>query len=169
VVEAIADTGPILHLHEIGLIGTLTSVFESLLIPHLVAEELHKFGIDLQHLETIGLSITVATVEKQEWDQVLSGINQPAIQPADAQVFVIAKSTQFQKPILTDDLTLRRRLESQQATVIGTVGVLVRAYTKGRLKRNELENAIDALFTTSSLHLSIAFRSYIRQLITNLP
>jgi predicted nucleic acid-binding protein len=85
------------------------------------------------------------------------------------KVIVLAQSSQFRKPILTDDLALRRRLESHAATVVGSVGVLVRAYTSGRLSRNSLESAIDALFTASTLHMNRAFRAYIRHLLADLP
>ena len=100
--EAITDTGPVLHLHEIDWLEALR-VFDRLVMPDLVAEE------------------------------------------------------------------LRRQLENHQATVVGSVGILVRAYTTGYLNRHELENATDALFTTSTLHLSRAFRSYIQHLIASLP
>jgi len=70
--------------------------------------------------------------------------------------------------VLTDDLALRRRLENQGVTVVGSVGVLVRAYTTGRIRRDELEGAVDTLFTISTLHLSRAFRAYVRHLLANL-
>jgi predicted nucleic acid-binding protein len=166
--EAITDTGPVLHLHEIDWLEALR-VFDRLMIPDLVAEELCTYGLDPNQLGVTGLSTIIAVVEKREWGSVVNRTNQPTIQPADAQVFVLAQASQFQEPILTDDLALRRQLENHQATVVGSVGILVRAYTTGYLNRRELENAIDALFTTSTLHLSRAFRSYIQHLITNLP
>lgn len=42
--EAISDTGPILHLHEIGSLGAL-SVFEELILPERVAEEVSRLGV----------------------------------------------------------------------------------------------------------------------------
>jgi len=45
--EAISDTGPILHLHEIGKLFTL-NVFERLYIPRLVADELGRYGLDAE-------------------------------------------------------------------------------------------------------------------------
>jgi predicted nucleic acid-binding protein len=71
--------------------------------------------------------------------------------------------------VLTDDLALRRLLESHGATVAGTFGILVRAYSSGRLRRDELEEAVEALFHRSSLHLSRAFRIYIQELLKKLP
>jgi predicted nucleic acid-binding protein len=166
--KSITDTGPILHLHEIGHLGVL-SIFNELVIPDLVAEELRACGLDPSNLGIISLNTSLVVVDESEWSVIIGAVNQPIIHPADAQVFVLARSSQFQDLILTDDLALRRRLESQGATVVGSVGVLVRAYTTNHLKRNELESAIDALFTTNTLHMSRAFRAYIRQLLANLP
>jgi predicted nucleic acid-binding protein len=43
--EAITDTGPVLHLNEIGRLECLR-IFEHLVMPDLVAEELHNYGLD---------------------------------------------------------------------------------------------------------------------------
>lgn len=42
--ESIADTRPLLHLREIGRTGTL-KIFDKLLIPSLVGEELTRYGV----------------------------------------------------------------------------------------------------------------------------
>ena len=162
--EAVADTGPVLHLQEIKQLKAL-AIFNHLVMPNLVAEELRAHAIDPSHLGIRELVITVVVVDKREWSPIVRETNPPAIHPADAQVFILAQSSQFQTPVLTDDLALRRRLESQGATVVGSVGVLVRAYTTGHIKRDELESAVDALFTTSSLRTSRAFRAYVRHLL----
>ncbi len=164
--EAITDTGPVLHLHEIRWLSAL-SVFDHLVMPELVAKELHSCGLDPNNLGVMGLNVAIVVIERTAWWPVISAAS-PTIHPADAQVFVLARLSQFKTPVLTDDLALRRRLESQGATVVGSVGVLVRAYTTGYIKRDELEGAIDALLTTSTLHMSRAFRAYIRHLLADL-
>lgn len=166
--EAIADTGPALHLHEIGCLKAL-SIFDNLVMPNLVAEELRAYGLDPTQLGVKGLSTTITTVQRKEWGPLIGAGDQPPIHPADAQVFVLAQASQFQIPVLTDDLALRRRPENQQATVVGSVGILVRAYTTGHLNRGELESAIDTLVTESTLYMSPAFRTYVRHLVANLP
>jgi len=52
--------------------------------------------------------------------------------------------------------------------VIGSVGLLVRTYNKALMARADLDHAINALFDESTLHLSSAFRGYVRKLINDL-
>lgn len=162
--EAIADAGPILHLHEIEQVRCL-SIFDRLLIPDLVEQELRDLQLDPAQL---GITVTTLNVPKAEWNSVINETHKPIIHPADAQIFILARSREFREPVLTDDLALRKRLENEGATVVGTVGILVRAYSTERLRRGELERAVDNLFTASTLHMSRAFKEYVRHLLADL-
>jgi predicted nucleic acid-binding protein len=165
--EAISDTGPLLHLHEVDQWPALR-VFEHVLIPDLVAEELRLYLLDPAQLIATGIHITIVAVDRDDWTVILNESNPPTIHSADAQVAVLARQHAYRLPILTDDLSLRKLLEKQGALVIGTIGVLVRAYTAGHLTRLELNGAVEALFTVSTLHLGRAFRAYVQQLLANL-
>jgi predicted nucleic acid-binding protein len=90
------------------------------------------------------------------------------LQPADAQVFALAKAERFEKTVLTDDLALRRRIEAQNGIAVGSIGILIRAYRIGQLQRSELDEAIEALFQHSTLYLSRPFRAYIQRLLESL-
>jgi predicted nucleic acid-binding protein len=112
--DAITDTGPVLHLSEIGQLETLR-VFDHLVMPDLVVAELRSYGLESSELGVPGLTVTEMTVDATDWSTVIRQSNQPAIQPADAQVFVLARASQFKMPVLTDDLSLRKRLEDEGA------------------------------------------------------
>ncbi len=166
--EAISDTGPVLHLHEIGRLKTL-GVFTRLTVPGLVADELHFYGLDLANLDVPDLTVAIVQVSGTRRNQVLVESAGPTIHPADAEVLMLAQDDGFRTPVLTDDLALRRRLEVSGATVSGSMGILVRAYKIGILRRTQQEKAVDALFEKSTLHLSRAFQVYVRKLIADLP
>jgi hypothetical protein len=74
--EAITDTGPVLHLNEIGRLECLR-IFEHLVMPDLVAEELRAYGLDPSHLGVMALKVTIVIVERTEWSPVLSKADQP--------------------------------------------------------------------------------------------
>lgn len=165
--DAIGDTGPLLHLHEAGFLRAL-GIFTRLCIPPLVAEELASYQFDLSLLPQAGIALRVEAVAEDSWREAMQEPALPPIQPTDAQVFALARQNEFRHPVLTDDLALRRRLEAAGADVVGSVGLLVAAYKSGRLARSELDEAVDALFTHSTLHLSRAFRAYVHRLLAGL-
>ena len=165
--ETISDTGPILHLQEIGRLPLLTAV-SPLTLPDLVREELGSYSIHLTDLAKAGLDVVVVPVAESVWTEVLLAPEFSQIQPADAQVFALAQSHSFQALTLTDDLALRKLLEREGAPVVGTIGLLIRAYREGKLDRNALDQCIDDLFDRSTLHLSQGFRTYVRQLVKEL-
>lgn len=161
--ETISDTGPVLHLHEMGRLDTL-AIVEPLVFPLGVWEELQHRHLDQATLQQAGLRFSISTAGRD-----LLKAETLRLQPADSEVFLLAQEDRFEGLVLTDDLALRRLLEEQGAIVAGSVGILVRAYAAGRLSREGLEQSIEALLEESSLHLSRAFRSYVRKLVTDLP
>jgi predicted nucleic acid-binding protein len=166
--EAVSDTGPILHLREIGQLPLLARL-SPLSVPDLVLSELSFYGIHPAELMTAGFEVTVIPVAEPVWREILRAPGFSQIQPADAQVFAVARSRSFQGLVLTDDLALRRLLESEGALVVGSFGVLIRAYRDGRMARDLLERCVENLLENSTLHLSQAFRSYVRRLLAELP
>jgi predicted nucleic acid-binding protein len=164
--DAICDTGPILHLQEIGKLETLTT-FAPLILPTFVAAELEARDLGSVKLREAALEVTVSSVQELEWREILRDLA-PHIQPADAQVFALVRASRYQRLALTDDLPLRRLLEGHGAQVVGTVGVLVRAYASARISRSELESSIEALFDQSSLFIGREFRFYLKNLLTDL-
>jgi predicted nucleic acid-binding protein len=68
--------------------------------------------------------------------------------------------------VLTDDLQLRKALEVHGHKVVGSVGVMVRAFTCGIIGKAELHTAIDELLDGSSLYTSRAFRQHVRDILS---
>ncbi|EDN66537.1 hypothetical protein BGP_3323 [Beggiatoa sp. PS] len=161
--KAIIDTGPVLHLNEINQLLAL-DVFEQLKLPDLVDNELRTYHINTNQLN-LKAKILIASVEQEQCLNTMQQLGQPQLHLADAAVFIMAQNANFSLPILTDDLALRRQLEAHGTLVVGSVGILIRAYRQQLMNKIQLENAIDSLFYESSLHLSPAFRAYVRQLL----
>jgi len=163
--EAIADTGPLLHLHEIGRLDTLV-LFQTLILPNLVQHELHLRGIEPDVLAPFArLRLGDSPLSRLEILQEKLA----RLQPADLEVLAWARAKDWQGVVLTDDLALRRILEDFGATVIGSLGILVRAYARGVLARQDLDSAVEALLQESSLHASKAFKVVARTLVRDLP
>jgi len=87
----------------------------------------------------------------------------------DADLSVIALSARLEpEVVLTDDLRLRKALEEDSRRAVGSIGVLVRAYSTGLLTHARLLDSIDSLLDDSSLYTSSAFRERIRRQLTDL-
>lgn len=165
VADAIGDTGPFLHLHEIDRLDAL-QVFTRIEVPGLVWRELENFGLSRAVLRPGEVTPPLAVAEVPE------GLHRGSeeggslrLQPADEQVLALARHTRYRLPVLTDDLAVRRRIEHEGGIAVGTVGVLVRCHCIGGSSFSQLEDSIERLMTRSSLHMSRPFRRFVRKLI----
>ncbi|HBL32119.1 MAG TPA: hypothetical protein DD490_35300, partial [Acidobacteria bacterium] len=81
--EPVSDTGPVLHLREIGKLPLLAA-FSPLSVPDLVLSELRFYGIQPAELLTAGLELSVIPVAEPVWRDILRAPGFAQIQPADA-------------------------------------------------------------------------------------
>lgn len=164
--KAITDTGPPLHLNQIGYIRLL-KVFDTLLVSTQVKEELQEYGIwhcltkeKAVHLQEETIIDDEITKEQNRWKDL-------TLHRADVSVLVLVQRT-ADALALTDDLVLRRAMESLGRVVVGSVGIVIRGYREKRLSKDELYKCVDLLFNDSSLYLSRIFRDRVQKLIEEL-
>jgi len=87
--DAIADTGPILHLSEIDRLDAL-NVFARIIMPRLVLHELEKHNVTRGRFENQIFELVIVNVPESKWLPLTQLLGQPLVHPADAQVFVVA-------------------------------------------------------------------------------
>jgi len=162
--QAITDTGPILHLHEIGSLAVFRQFASGLAVPDRVAVELQARGLSMADISAAG--VAAIRLEPYSVDPAFQR-EASGLQAADLEVAAIACDFSFSRLVLTDDLALRRWLERRGNVVVGSVGLLLRACHLGILDRHELEVGMDRLLS-SSLHLTSALRAYVRARVRDL-
>jgi len=164
---AVADTGPILHLSEIGETGLL-SIFTRVSVSQHVRAELARHGILDSALDAIGDRLQIERVSSEEMSSQLKSALRFRIHRADLSTLALASRI---KPdlVLTDDLDLRKALESQGYQVVGSIGVLLRALRDRRFKKTDLLMRLDQLLDGSTLYTSKAFRMAVREMVEKLP
>ena len=161
----VADTGPLLHLAEIGQENQL-SIFKLVIIPEQIRTELKQRGIFEPLAEVLSERLLVQSVDQVELDVQRTALSSFKIHQADLSVAALAVRL-IPDVVLTDDLELRRGLELQGYSVTGSVGVLVRAFKTGRLTKLELQTCFEQLFDDSTLYLSKGFYNYIHKLLNS--
>jgi predicted nucleic acid-binding protein len=164
---AVADTGPPLHLAQIEQESQLT-VFVRSSISEQVREELARRGVFDRIAAALGDRLVVESVTLSEIDAQRETLSSFRLHQTDLSVAALAVRC-APEVVLTDDLELRRGLEAHGHTVVGSVGVLVRAFKAGRYTKAALYAHLDRLFDGSTLYLSKGFRTHVRNLLDRLP
>jgi len=164
-IRAVCDSGPLTHLWQINLWQSL-GTFQALHLAARVTQEIREH-VPLEQLETqTGCALHTHNIPQHKIDaqlQVLSlGLTVPR---ADIATLILAQQI-TPELVLTDDLALRRAIEAQGQTPMGSVGILLRAYKAGLLDTQALSQAMDGLFVHSTLYLSPAFKSYVQRLVS---
>lgn len=163
---AVADTGPLLHLAEIGQESEL-ALFERVTVSAQVEAELTRHGVFERLAAALGERLAVESVAQAELDAQQAALSGLKLHQTDVSVAALAARLS-PAVVLTDDLELRKALESQGRTIVGSVGVLVRAFKTGHFTKSQLQAHLDQLFDGSTLYLSKAFRASVRQLLDSL-
>jgi predicted nucleic acid-binding protein len=158
----VCDTGPLTHLWQIGLWPAF-AVFDKIHLPVQVVDEVQPH-VDLDQLQNF-TRLQIHTVSPTQVGTVRRAQPQDThLQITDLAVLALAQ-TLTHDLVLTDDLDLRRALEGQHLRPMGSIGVLVSAYKTSLIEWDQLDQAIEKLFTQSTLYLSPQFKSYVRHLI----
>lgn len=151
---AIADTGPLIHLFEIGHLSLLQVVFSSISIPQAVWDESVVAGrIPAGDLEAILAQRVLVSA-----DQLLEVTALPEIaglQRGELECLALCRS-RIINLLLTDDLAARRAAQSLGIQPLGSLGVVVRAFHQGNLSSRDAENAIERLHSISTLFVTRA-------------
>lgn len=163
--SVVCDTGPLTHLWQIDLWAAFRA-FDTIHLPEQVVKEVEQHVGLKQLRKSEACTLQIHPVSQPQIESVRRSTRSSSfmLQVTDLAVLVLSK---ILKPdfTLTDDLTLRRALEEQGQTPMGSVGLLLYAYKSNLLSQQQLDQSIDRLFVQSTLYLSPQFKSYVRKLI----
>jgi predicted nucleic acid-binding protein len=147
---AVADTGPLIHLAEIGCLPLLT-IFEELHIPEGV-------WLEADRPSTIRKDLAFArrhALAKDEITSFTSGNRLEKLQAGERESLLLCSKLAVPL-LLTDDLAVRRAAKALGLTPVGSLGIVARAYYAGRIGRDAAEHHLRELYTVSSLFVTPA-------------
>lgn len=151
--NAISNTGPILHLLEIDMIKSL-KIFKAVYIPDEVHEELRKNKIKL----TKNIKVLKLHSKFKDIAQLLGG--QYFIDLGEAEAISLAIQEKINL-FLTDDLEARVVAKEYDLEVHGTVGILLMAFKKKIIDRKTTIRKVKGLYEKSSLFITKDLVNYI--------
>lgn len=149
-VEAVSDTGPLIHLSQIDKLESLRIV-DRLFIPSEVEDEFRKGG-SLKKLNELDI-LEVKEVGGTHADSAKAISRKFGLELGEAEAIVIAKKEGISL-IFTDDLTARRVSMMRGIGAYGSIGILLRAYRERIIPEEETITAIRQLQSNSSLYLT---------------
>ena len=147
----ISDSGPIIHLSEIGQIGCL-SLFQPVFVPKPVYEEIKAKS--LPGFEEIDREFfCVERITRADSAHIKNISKRYKLSLTDASVLALAHRIKA-KIVFTDDLEIREVAKLIGLTPAGTMGILIRAYRENHLSIKKLDVALDNLLSKSSLYIT---------------
>ncbi len=149
---AVSNTGPIIHLSEVGYLHCLRIV-DNLFIPKSVESEIRsKNAPGKNELRDAGWITTkeLDGIQKEKADKMAKDFS---IDQADAEAIVLARTNDI-KLLFTDDKSAREIAEYYGLEVHGSAGIIARAYRSKILTYEEVKEALERLYQDSSLYIT---------------
>lgn len=145
--EVVVDAGPLIHLTEINALHTLT-VFSTLHLPDAVwAETVEQRRLSADSLAQFQISRhALVPLEVTQFSQTN---DLTALHLGEQECLRLCKrpSVPF---LLTDDLAARDAAKRLGLKLVGSLGVIVRAFRQGFISLDEAERFLGELYSVSS-------------------
>lgn len=144
----VSNTGPLLHLSEIGRLEWLT-LLGRVYVPVQVHQELHEIAQMVTLCEGIETVVPTQQVSTQAQKWVEAGY----LHQGEAMAIALAQEMQCDW-FFTDDTEARLFAESLGLEVHGSLGIVIACASLGFVRTKEAEEAVLNLHRSSSLWLS---------------
>lgn len=153
-IAAVIDSGPIIHLTEIGCLPLLR-IFSTLHIPDAVWHETVGQGRVLQE-DLLKLDIIKChALLPAEINHFTTEKGFKKLDDGERECLYLCKKISVPL-ILTDDLAVRDAANLLNIIPVGSLGIVVKAYKSGQISLSEAERMINALYDISSLFVTRA-------------
>ena len=161
--DAVLDTSPLIHLHEIDCRDLVTAVFRNIYIPEHVESEIRNEPI-LQFIHLHPDQIKVLKNPESELFSTKNAYSTYQLHLADLAVLNLLTKI-VDAVAVTDDLALRKAIESSGRTAVGTIGIIFRAFKLDVIDQSQLKDIVDRIFNDSTLYLNSAFRARVLAMV----
>jgi len=141
--RVVCDAGPLIALAKLGHVNLLAKLYQKVIIPRQVYEEVVVSGSIRGYSNTQAIKILI----DQGYIEIHKAARKetyPALGSGETEAINLAiqeKAT----IILLDDLQARKEARKKKLKIKGTIGVLLEAYTKGFLTKEDTKFLLEAI------------------------
>ena len=152
--KAVADSGPLIHLSEIGCLQLL-NLFDTLHIPHAVWLETVEQDRLYDRELFAATNIQRYKLSHSQVDQFVKKYEITDLHSGEQECLFLAREKSI-AILLTDDMAVRDAAKRFGLIPVGSLGVVVKAYEQGQISLEDAEQYIGNLYSVSSLFVTPA-------------
>jgi len=153
----VSNSGPLIHLARIDRLKLLKELFGEVIIPDEVKLEVVDRGKDEGMADAFLIESEIENgwivIDRSNDGRVNEIAESAGIDIGEASAIALAKKQKY--PILMDDLAARRFAVGLGLTVVGSIGVLMRAAKVKILSKGEALEALDKLARVMWLSIDV--------------
>ena len=155
--KVVANAGPLIALSKLGILHLLPHLYETVLIPSGVYDEVVTHGIELAQPDAYTVQLAVArselTVVSTESTRLSETERDSPLHLGERQVIQLAlrESPDW---VLLDDQLAREQAKQNGLRVKGTLGILVQAHRHGLITAQEVELILQAILDRDDIWIS---------------
>jgi len=155
--KAVTNAGPLIALAKLGLVSLLARLYEIVLVPTTVFEEVVTRGLEIGEADAYAVQLAVARRELQVITEETSepeAIEENALLHSGELAAIRLARQERSDWLLLDDQLAREQAQQLGLNVKGTLGVIVDAYRQQLLSRTELEIVFQAILDRDDIWIS---------------
>lgn len=157
--KAVANAGPLIALGKLGLVRLLSQLYDPILVPTQVYQEVVTRGLDLGQQDAYAVQLAVARRELVVTDVELIEApvadTESSLHLGERAVIQLAKQVKADW-VLLDDQLAREQAQGLGLHVKGTLGIIVAAYRHRLLAAEEVDLIFQAILDREDIWISDA-------------
>ena len=157
--KAVTNAGPLIALGKLGLIQLLNQLFDPILVPASVYQEVVTRGLELGQPDAYAVQMAVArhdlVVVDVQIAEALTANIEPALHVGERAAIQLA-GLEAADWVLLDDQLAREQAQKLGFHVKGTLGIIVDAFRRRLLATEEVELIFQAILDRDDIWISDA-------------
>ena len=157
--KAVTHAGPLIALGKLGLVQLLSQMYDPILVPAPVYQEVVTRGLELGQPDAYAVQMAVARHELVVVDVELAEAStagtEPSLHVGERAPILLARQ-EAADWVLLDDQLARERAQELVLRVKGTLGVIVEAFRRQLLAAEEVELVFQAILDRDDISISDA-------------